>query len=303
MDIFIEMIVYTFIHVCIYRSRNMFIYIYTLMFGKHFISMHLYVFFTHISVHMKNIIFFLFFYFSLVPVLSLPDTVDTVPTGSTNLTSRVDICTLTELANVVEKNTYQHVRGSTVKSIDTTQSKLFIAAIENNILNGEKRKRASSMDILIESSLFLSMTNNDNNINENYSKNDSSDEIESKNMNDKNSNNNNDNNNNYINYTTATTNNNNNNTINHNPSKESSENETESLSDDTDIDLTYSTNKSYTPRDFTPINPSGPFRVNSPAKSTDSKVTDSDNESSNTSKSYDCIGTFYFYINFLHVYI
>jgi hypothetical protein len=189
---------------------------------------------------------------------------------STNLTSRVDTCTLTELANIVEKNT-EHVRVSTDLE---DQSKLFIAAIENNLLNGEKRKRASSMDILIESSLFLSMTNP--NISHNYINN---------------NNENNDIKNDGI-------KNNINNDNKHVSSIESSENDTES--DDTDMDLNSMKNLQ-TPRIFTPINPanSGPFRLNSPAKSTDSKITDSDNETS----SFECIGAYMYIYIYKYIYI
>jgi hypothetical protein len=131
-------------------------------------------------------------------------------------------------------------------------------------LNGEKRKRASSMDILIESSLFLSMANPK--ISNNYIQN----------------NNNNDENND-MNINDSLKNNNKNNSNKQITSIESgSGNETES--DETDGDLNSIKNS------FTPINPlnSGPFRVNSPAKSIDSKITDSDNDAS----SFECIGAY-----------
>mmetsp|Transcript_8893 Transcript_8893/g.8799 ORF Transcript_8893/g.8799 Transcript_8893/m.8799 type:complete len:534 (+) Transcript_8893:324-1925(+) len=180
----------------------------------------------------------------LVPGLLFPEPSE--GEESTNLTSRVDTCSLTELANIVEKNT-EHVRISTDLE---DQSKLFIAAIENNLLNGEKRKRASSMDILIESSLFLSMTNP--NIGHNYSSN---------------GNENNDMKNNDI----SGIKNNINIDNKHISSIESSENDTES--DSTDMDLNSIKNT---------------FWANSPAKSTDSKITDSAGSDNDTS-SFECI--------------
>lgn len=129
------------------------------------------------------------------------------------------------------------------------------------------------MDILIESSLFLSMANPK--IINNYIQNNNDHCNNNNENNDMNVNDSLKNNKKYISNQRITS------------TESGSENETESEEADGDFN---SIKKS-----FTPINPSnsGPFRVNSPAKSVDSKITDSDNDAS----SFECIG------NYLHIFI